>query len=173
NHGSYLDPPALAAALGPDRCADLYWGGWTGVVFSTAVRRYFSRLARIVPVDPERGAVSSLALAAAVLKSGHPLVWFPEGGRSSDGTLQPLRPGVGLLLAHRPVPVVPVAIHGAWEAWPPHRRRPRRHPVRIAFGRPLDPQALDRENEGDNAQSRITAGLGTALERLLAQTAPD
>ena len=173
NHGSYLDPPALAAALGPERCADLYWGGWTGVVFSTAVRRYFSRLARIVPVDPERGAVSSLALAAAVLKNGHPLVWFPEGGRSSDGTLQPLRPGVGLLLAHRPVPVVPVAIHGAWEAWPPHRRWPRRHPLRVAFGRPLDPHALDSENDGDNAQSRITAGLGTALERLLAETAPD
>ena len=173
NHGSYLDPPALAAALGPDRCADLYWGGWTGVVFSTAVRRYFSRLARIVPVDPERGAVSSLALAAAVLKNGHPLVWFPEGGRSLDGALQPLRPGVGLLLAHRPVPVVPVAIHGAWQAWPPRRRWPRRHPVRVVFGRPLDPEELERGQEGDNAQSRITAGLGAALERLLAESRRD
>ena len=53
-----------------------------------------------------------------MLKRGDDLIWFPEGQRTPDGTLQPFRAGVGLLLAHVPVPVVPVVIEGAYEAWP-------------------------------------------------------
>ena len=40
--------------------------------------RAVSRLWRLLPVEPERGFASSLALGAAVLKRGDCLAWFLE-----------------------------------------------------------------------------------------------
>src|SRR5207245_2058579 len=68
NHASYLDPPAVAAALDYRWLRETYWGGWTGAVFSNPLSRLLSRLAQVVPIEPERAALSSLAFGAAVLK---------------------------------------------------------------------------------------------------------
>src|SRR5439155_25882836 len=58
NHVSYLDSPALAAALGYRRLRQTYWGGWTGVAFRNPVMRLMSRLAQVVPIEQERSALS-------------------------------------------------------------------------------------------------------------------
>jgi len=44
--------------------------------------RFIGRLANAVPIDPERGAISSLAFGAVLLKRKLSIVWFPEGGLS-------------------------------------------------------------------------------------------
>ncbi len=142
NHASFLDPLALSAALGRRWLDRSYWGGWTGVAFANPLMRGVSRLGRVLPIDPERGAGSSLALAAAVLKRGDCLIWFPEGERSPTGKLLPFRPGIGLLLARFPRPVVPVFIQGTFEALPRGRWliKPRR--VTVTFGAPVEPRRL-------------------------------
>ena len=112
NHVSYADSPALAAALGYRRLRQTYWAGWTGVAFRNPLFRLMSRLAQVVPIEQGRAALSSLAFGAAVLKRKKNLIWFPEGGFSPTGALQPFKPGIGLLLEHYPVPVVPVFLHG-------------------------------------------------------------
>ena len=110
NHASYLDPFALAAALGPARLDGFYWAGWTGVLFNGPVRRRFARVMRVLPVDPMKAAASSLAFGSAALERGLNLVWFPAGARSPDGVLKPFRPGIGLVLRHRPAMIVPPLI---------------------------------------------------------------
>ena len=104
NHASFLDPLVLSAALGRDRLERSYWGGWTGVAFANSRARGVSRVWRVLPIDPERGAGSSLALAAAVLKRGDCLIWFPEGERSRTGKLLPFRPGIGTPARSFPAP---------------------------------------------------------------------
>ena len=52
----------------------------------------------------------------AVLKCQQNLVWSPEGHRSPTGKVQPSKPGIGMLLNHFPVPVVPVFIRGTHKA---------------------------------------------------------
>jgi 1-acyl-sn-glycerol-3-phosphate acyltransferase len=42
------------------------------------------------------------------------------------------------------VPVVPVAIEGAFEAWPRHQVLPWFHRVRVAFGEPVAPPADEK-----------------------------
>ncbi|MPY69040.1 MAG: AMP-binding protein [Alphaproteobacteria bacterium] len=159
NHASYLDPFALAAALGTRRLDGLCWAGWTGVVFTGPVRRAFARVARALPIDPAGGTVSSLAFGSAALKRGLNLVWFPEGARSPDGALKPFRPGIGMVLKSRPVSVVPVAIRGTHDAWPPSRRLPRLRPVSVAFLPPVEPAALAGEGEGETEAARIAGAL--------------
>jgi len=167
NHLSYIDPFVLAHALGYRRLRRVYWGGFTGAAFSNPVQRLGSRLAQVVPVDPDRGIITSLALAAAVLRSGRTLVWFPEGGRSRNGRLQPLKPGIGLLLEQYPVEVVPIAIDGTYELMPTGRALPRPGRVRIEIGSPVAPDVLSEEGEGEDRRSRIVAGLERRLKSMV------
>lgn len=170
NHLSYLDPFVLAAALGAGRMRETFWAGWTGAVFDTALKRRLARLARVLPIDPAGGPRRNLAFAAAALNAGYNLVWFPEGTRSPDGTLQSFRHGIGLLLAHLDVRVVPVAIRGTHGVLPPGRRLPRRGPVSVRFGTPLAPVDLGADSAQGAAEDRaerIVAGLHEHLARLL------
>lgn len=138
NHQSYLDAPALAAALPAARLERTYWSGWTGIMFKNWVMRAVSRATRVVPIDIERRVLSSLAFAVCVLSRGFDLVWFPEGAISADGELKPFLPGLGFVLAARGVPVVPVRIRGTHEALPRHRWWPRRQRISVTFGKPVD-----------------------------------
>lgn len=169
NHVSYLDPLVVGAAL-PWRLVRLTeWGGWTGVMFTNPLMRAFSRLARVLPVEPERGALSSLAFGAAALQRGYNLVWFPEGERSASGELKPFRPGIGLLLKRFPAPVVPVCIHGAFEALPVGRAWPRLRRITVVFGKALDPMELAVRGAGSDPAGRITSALHDAVSALARQ----
>lgn len=141
NHASYLDPFVIAAALPHEITAAAIWAGWTGILFNTRARRLFSRLARVVPVDPLQPG-PGLALAVAALRRGQILIWFPEGARSRDGGLQPFLPGVGALLREVAAPVVPIFIDGTHRAWPPERRLPRPVHVSVRIGAPLPASEL-------------------------------
>ena len=159
NHASYLDPFVVAAALRPRVQRQTYWAGWTGVAFSNAFARFGSRLSQVVPINPEHGVVSSLAFCAAVLKRGKNLVLFPEGERSASGRLLPFRPGIGILLHRIPTPVVPVFIHGSYDALPVGRALPRLKRITVVFGKPLDPRELERQGVGTKPHERIAQAL--------------
>ncbi len=149
NHESYLDPLAVIAALPPALVRRTWWAGWTGILFTSAARRLFSRIAQIVPVDQYRGGAASLALAAQVFEDGEALVWFAEGGLSRDGKIQRFQAGIGVLVERHRVPIVPVAIEGTFEAWPAGKSfPPLRHPIRVRFGAPVDPAPLIASSGG-------------------------
>jgi long-chain acyl-CoA synthetase len=164
NHTSFLDPFVLAATLPPEVRLQTFWGGWTGWAYRNAVFRGFSRLGRVIPIDPRRTMVSSLAFAKAALDRERILVWFPEGERSRDGELLPLRPGIGMLLEHASdVTVLPVAITGAFEAWPRGTRLPRPRRITVRYGEGVSVEALRDRGSGDSDRDRILDGLRSAM----------
>jgi long-chain acyl-CoA synthetase len=166
NHSSYLDPPALAAALPWPILDQVAWAGAVDVMFSGAGRRLFSRLARVLPIDPVRGARSGLALSAQALQRGRILVWFPEGWRTTDGLLRPFLPGIGALVLQSPVPIVPVRIVGTFAAWPPHRRFPQPHRVVVRFGSPISPERWEAWRASEDAAAHIAAEVKAAVAAL-------
>ncbi len=166
NHLSYIDPMAVTAAL-PRRHLDrLYWSGWQGVVARNPINSYVARLGHTVPIDPLKGALSSLAVGAAILDANRILGWFPEGRRSPGGNLQTFKPGIGLLAEHFNVPIVPMFVSGSFEALPTSRTFPRCHPVTLYIGKPVTPKELANEGEGDTAAERITSGLRKRIAAL-------
>ena len=167
NHVSYLDAFAIAAALDYRRLRQTYWSGWTGAAFGNPLNRLVSRLAQTIPIDPDQAIFSSLAFGAAALERGHNLVWFPEGQRSASGEQQRFEPGIGMLLGHFRVPVVPVTIRGTYEAMPPGKALPKPQKVTVKFGRPLDVDELQRQGEGDQPQDRIVQALPDHVAQLL------
>jgi long-chain acyl-CoA synthetase len=166
NHTSFLDPFAVAAALPYRRVRRLRWGGWTGQLFGTPARRTFSRIVRVLPIDPDRAAASSLALATGVLSAGHGLVWFAEGERSRDGGLTRFRPGIGVLVERTHAPVVPVCIEGAFTAWPRGRTLPRFGRIRVRFGDPLKPDVILGDARDPDRHQKIANRVRDALERM-------
>ncbi len=141
NHQSYLDPIVLAVRL--DRPvnylakSDLFRNRWFGWFLRYVLNAY--------PVRQGRGDVRAVKETILRLQEGHLMNIFPEGARTPDGEIAPLKEGVALIVERARVPVVPAVIVGAFEAWPIHRRFPRRGRVRVQFGPPLELAGLERE----------------------------
>jgi len=126
------------------------------------------RWCRAFPVRDEETDRGAVRTALRLLAAGEPLVVFPEGGRSTDGALQPFRPGAFRLALVARVPVVPVTIAGAFAAWPPQRRLPRPSHVVVTYHRPLSardlPEGAHRRLHpallADLVRERIAGALG-------------
>jgi long-chain acyl-CoA synthetase len=164
NHASYLDPFVLAAALPLAQLRRTYWAGWTGKLFSNAVARSFSRMARVVPIDPDRSPAISIAIATEVLRRGDALVWFPEGRRSPSGKITEFQPGVGLIIDRTRADALPIRIEGTFAAWPRTRRFPRPGRVRVTFGEPVTADRLAAGAE-ETAPRRVVRALREAVAR--------
>jgi len=113
NHESYLDPlllqaftPRVMHAMAKSTQFASRGMAWLmSLVYSFPVRRY----------QPDPIAVRTvLRLVAA----GRAVMIYPEGERSWDGRLQPLRRGTVRLLLKAGVPVIPCRIDGTYDAWP-------------------------------------------------------
>jgi 1-acyl-sn-glycerol-3-phosphate acyltransferase len=100
-----------------------------------------------VPIDRGFGK-EGLQTVWSALDRGEVVLMFAEGHRTEDGRLQPLKPGVSLLLKRVTCPVVPVGIAGAFDSWPSSRKWPRLEPLgsaprgrslAVAFGPLIDP----------------------------------
>jgi long-chain acyl-CoA synthetase len=164
NHSSDLDFAVVAASLPWALLHRVHWGGDIHRLFRSPVRRFLCRALRVFPVD-DRKPAATLALAAESLARGDILVWFPEEWRSPDGTLQPLRPGIGWLLDNTGAPAMPTGIHGAFDALPRARRWPRLAKIRIAFAGPLEVKKLAASAAGESDPERITSSLAKAIAR--------
>jgi long-chain acyl-CoA synthetase len=166
NHLSYLDPMAIVALLPDEMRRRTCWAGFVGVMFRNAFMRMMSRVLRVLPVDPARGPLGSVALGVLVLKRGEVLAWFPESGRSPTGELRRFESGIGLLLRAEDVPAVPVRIVGTYEALPKGGRWPRFVPVTVRFGPPARAGELEREGRGDRPEARIAEALHDRVANL-------
>jgi 1-acyl-sn-glycerol-3-phosphate acyltransferase len=94
-----------------------------------------------------------------LLAAGAPVMIFPEGRRSQDGTLQAFKNGAFELAVRHQVPVFPIALHGTGRALPKHGLVLReRADMRIEVLPPLDPADYDGvEQLRDAARASIGA----------------
>ena len=131
NHLSYMDTPALFAKL-PFQFRILAKQALWKVPF---VGWYLKRSGQ-VPIDSRssRSAVAGLLRGVAALKSGMPLVLFPEGSRSPDGLMHSAHSGCAFMALRAGVPLVPLALIGTYELLPIHVYSLRPRPLMIIVG---------------------------------------
>jgi 1-acyl-sn-glycerol-3-phosphate acyltransferase len=82
-------------------------------------------------------SIRSLKLAVNTLRSGLPLVIFPEGGRSANGQIQPFLSGAFYIAIKAKVDIVPLALIGTYEALPMNTFHIRPHPIKLLVGQPI------------------------------------
>jgi len=73
-----------------------------------------------------------------VLKKERNICLFPEGLRTIDGKVGKFKKGFGILAKETDAALVPVFLEGAYEAWPRTVKYPRRHPITIRIGEPVE-----------------------------------
>jgi 1-acyl-sn-glycerol-3-phosphate acyltransferase len=93
-----------------------------------------------------RQAALSFRKAAEKIKSGVSVVIFPEGTRSSDGKLQPFKPGLFSLALHSGVPIVPVSINGSKDIVKKGSLRVNFGKISMILGKPID---VSKYQKGD------------------------
>ena len=95
-----------------------------------------------VPIDRNASAVAAMKTVIKRLEDGAAVIIFPEGTRTSTGRLGEIKSGFALIAKKAKVPIVPVAIVGAWECWPKTRLLPRPGRIRLEFGRVIRPEEI-------------------------------
>lgn len=105
------------------------------------------------PVDHSnaRASIRSLGKAIEGLKSGMPLVIFPEGGRAADGHISPFMSGAFYASIKAQVPVIPMAIVGTFEALPMNTFHIQPRELLLLIGEPISPANYTTRDMGDLA----------------------
>jgi 1-acyl-sn-glycerol-3-phosphate acyltransferase len=94
------------------------------------------------PIHFEGKGASGVKETLKRLRQGAVVILFPEGSRSFDGRLGPMKPGVIMIAERARVPIVPAAVAGTFEGWPRNRLFPGAHAIRIEYGEPLYPKDI-------------------------------
>lgn len=129
NHQSYLDPVLATLAL-PRECNFMARDS----LFDVPRLRPIIEHLNAFPVRRDTADLGAIKETLRRLKAGRVVLTFPEGTRTTDGSIGVMRGGVVLLARKARVPIVPVAIDGAFESWPRTRKWPRAWPIAVAYG---------------------------------------
>ena len=122
------------------------------------------RINGAIPIRAGRPDGLALQAAQNVLVRGEPLIVFPEGAISRTGRPQRAQPGIIRLAAATETPIVPVAIRGAFEAFPRWRALPSPGRVTVVFGKPIaPPRSCDRHARRAQADG-LMAHIGALLD---------
>ena len=162
NHQTYIDPFWVAAPF-DQRLRFLAWDA----VFGWPVAGHLMRWLGAWPLQVNKSDARAYRRSVQWIKRGGALVIFPEGGRgTSDGKLQPLKPGAARLALETGALVLPVTIRGGHRVWPKDRKWPRLARVEIVYHPPRRFTPLPGEDTRQCARretQRLAEIIGSAL----------
>lgn len=144
NHQSHLDIPVLYATLPSPTIRMLA----KKELFRIPLWGPGLRAAEFVEVDRSnhQRAVQSIEQAAALVRDGVSIYLAPEGTRSRDGRIGPLKKGGFHLALGTGAPIVPVAIRGTIDILPRSSKAMRTGvSVRVRIGAPIPVAGRDLE----------------------------
>jgi len=162
NHISIFDPPLVVSfwAETPEviGAADVFKKKGQGQILS-----WYG----VIPVHRGDYDRALLDKVIAILKQGRPLVIAPEGGRSHVPAMQRAMPGVGYIIEHAQVPVVPVGLVGTTDDFWQKAKQGMKPQLEMRIGKPIvfppitEKGAARREARQVNADHvmRVIAGL--------------
>lgn len=169
NHSSHLDFVAIWSAMPPRQRQRVrpvagrdYWE-------RGAVRRYIAGhvfnavlIDRAAAADRRRDPRATIQQLADAMSDRHSLIVFPEGTRSRNGELGPLRSGLYHLARLRPdAELIPVYLENLHRVLPKGETLPVPMLGRVVFGRGLAPA----EGDGKQAFLQKAREALTALKR--------
>lgn len=155
NHQSFLDP--ILVGLTCDRRMN-YLARDT--LFRNPLLAPLIRYLDAIPIDREGGGLAGLKETLRRLKAGEQVLIFPEGTRTRDGEVSPLKPGFCAVTRRSKVPLVPVGLDGAYQAWPRTARFPRLGRMAVVVGEPISPEVIAGLTDDE-----LVAELGIRMKR--------
>jgi len=151
NHQSHFDPPLVGMAC-PRRMNYLA----RDTLFRFGPFRWLIQSLDAIPIDREGIGLAGIKESLRRLKRGEMVLIFPEGTRTPDGEIGAFRPGFTALAVRSRSAILPVAVEGAYSAWPRRNLFPRFGTIHVMYGEPIGP---------DEAATMSERELGQAVEQ--------
>jgi 1-acyl-sn-glycerol-3-phosphate acyltransferase len=155
NHQSHLDP--ILVGLACDRRLNFVA---RDTLFGFAPFRWLINSLDAIPLHREGIGLGGLKESLRRLKDGEMLLIFPEGTRTRDGEVGHLKPGFIALARRSKVPLLPVALDGAFDSFPRRSHFPLPAVIHVRYAAPLEPEEmakLDDEALMQEVDRRIRA----------------
>jgi 1-acyl-sn-glycerol-3-phosphate acyltransferase len=87
--------------------------------------------------------------AKELVEKGRSLIIYPEGTRPRDGVLDPFKKGAFTMAISSHLPVLPVAIHGTYQAWRPGTLWVKGGEVIVIVDKPIPTDGLGQPDSGE------------------------
>ncbi len=148
NHQSHLDPLLVGLSL---RRPISYVARHN--LFPVPFVGWVLRRTYVMPLNQQRPGTVLIRECVRRLNHGFLVGIFPEGSRTRDGNVAPLKPGFTTILRRTEVPVFPVGVAGGFQVFPRGSKFIKPGVVRVVYGKPFTSQELkpllarDREPE--------------------------
>jgi 1-acyl-sn-glycerol-3-phosphate acyltransferase len=153
NHQSFFDPPLCG--IGPNR--QLCYVARDSL-FDNPQFGWLINSLNAIPIKRNSADIGAMKAIIEKLKNGNVIVLFPEATRTSDGTIADVKAGFGLIARRAKVPVLPVVIDGAFEAWPRNKKFPTLGRITVVYGK-LITQDQIREMDDAKFAEHLTSTL--------------
>jgi len=159
NHQSFLDGLFIASFLNNQVNKETYFfakakhvkKGWL---------KFLANRNNIIVVNVDEDLKASIQKLSAVLKSGKNIIIFPEGTRTKTGALGSFKKTFAILSRELNIPIVPVAINGAYAALPSGSVVPKPfQDIQLNFLPPLWPEQESYENISQQVREAVDSAL--------------
>jgi len=107
-------------------------------LFKNAAFAAFIKLLDAIELDRDRSGLAGLKETLKRLKAQQKVLVFPEGTRTLDGRIGELKPGFLAVARRSHVPLIPLAITGAFETLPRGSIWPKRNPLKVSIGQVIE-----------------------------------
>lgn len=154
NHQSMLDALVLNISL-RKRQRKRNYSIAKDAHFNSNFRRRFARRSNIIIIEQGEDIKTLLQKSATLLKDGNILTIFPEGTRSADGSVGSFKDSFAILASEIGVPVIPVAIRGAFECFPRDKKFPRAGKIHLEFLPPMQTNQKDYAGFAEEVRQKI------------------
>ena len=148
NHTSHLDMGLVKVSLG-EAGRDLVALAAADYFFDNKYKRaYMDNFTNLVPMERSGSLRKSLRHARSFLERGYNALIFPEGTRSMTGEMAEFKPVIGYLALSTRTGILPVYLHGTYEAMPKGSNIIKSREVGARVGRFLSIEKLEDLTKG-------------------------
>lgn len=153
NHTAFIDPFVVGVTFWQRR---LYFLA-AEVVMQGKLRSFLLKGVGAIKIDRNSTDIEAIKKSIGVLKEGHPLLVFPQGGITKDDDVENIKSGAVLIALQAGVPIVPMHIlpRSAW-----YKSRT------VIIGNEINPQKFCTKKIPSTADiNNITQALAEELDR--------
>jgi len=156
NHQSFLDALLISAFFENKELRQTFFYAKKKHMKSKFMA-FMAHRHNIIVMDIDNGVKESIQKLAAVLKQDKKVVIFPEGTRTKDGQIGDFKKTFAILSKELNVPIVPVAIDGAYKALPRGKHFPRLFArVHVTYMPPVYPEHHDFDSLANTVKKQIS-----------------
>ena len=164
NHQSYLDGLFITQKFSKTQLYKTYFFAKLRKILKSGLLRKFADRSNVIVMDINDNVSESIRKLAQALRRGNKVVVFPEGTRTKDGLISEFKQSFAILAKEMRVPVVPVAIRGAYEALKPGATLPSLGAkVNVTY---LPEMRIGEDESCEDFSERVRAAIESAWENM-------